>query len=178
MFKLQVQDDKNDPRSWHDVKGSDGSAQTPAQLPCVVSAVPRSDIGRPRGTIGLFGEYLDDPANRVGTVKTRGRSAQDFDAFDLIEGDGLERGGAHRDRTHTQTVDQHQRLPGIGAAQKHAGGGTRTAIDRDFNARLTLQQLRQALRAAAQDLVGTDHRDIGQQVRDRLRGTRCGDSHW
>lgn len=28
MFKMQVQDDKNDPRSWHDVKGPDGSVQT------------------------------------------------------------------------------------------------------------------------------------------------------
>lgn len=24
MFKMQVQDDKNDPRSWHDVKGPGG----------------------------------------------------------------------------------------------------------------------------------------------------------
>ena len=28
MFKMQVQDDKDDPRSWHDVKGADGSALT------------------------------------------------------------------------------------------------------------------------------------------------------
>jgi hypothetical protein len=28
MFKLQRQDDKNDPRSWHDVKGADGSVLT------------------------------------------------------------------------------------------------------------------------------------------------------
>ena len=28
MFKLQRQDDKNDPRSWHDVKGPDGSVLT------------------------------------------------------------------------------------------------------------------------------------------------------
>ena len=28
MYKLQVQDDKNDPRSWHDVKGSDGTVLT------------------------------------------------------------------------------------------------------------------------------------------------------
>lgn len=26
MFKMQVQDDENDPRSWHDVKGPEGSA--------------------------------------------------------------------------------------------------------------------------------------------------------
>jgi hypothetical protein len=25
MFKMQVQDDENDPRSWHDVRGPDGS---------------------------------------------------------------------------------------------------------------------------------------------------------
>ena len=25
MFKLQVQDDENDPRSWHDVRRPDGS---------------------------------------------------------------------------------------------------------------------------------------------------------
>ncbi|HEV2007779.1 MAG TPA: hypothetical protein VGQ88_03560 [Burkholderiales bacterium] len=25
MFKMQVQDDENDPRSWHDVKGPEGS---------------------------------------------------------------------------------------------------------------------------------------------------------
>ena len=28
MFKLQVQDDKNNPRSWHDVIGPDGSLLT------------------------------------------------------------------------------------------------------------------------------------------------------
>lgn len=28
MFKMQVQDNKDDPRSWHDVKGPDGSALT------------------------------------------------------------------------------------------------------------------------------------------------------
>jgi len=28
MFKLQRQDDKDDPRSWHDVKGPDGSVLT------------------------------------------------------------------------------------------------------------------------------------------------------
>lgn len=28
MFKMQVQDDKNDPRSWHDVKGPDGRLLT------------------------------------------------------------------------------------------------------------------------------------------------------
>ena len=28
MFKLQRQDDKNDSRSWHDVKGPDGSVLT------------------------------------------------------------------------------------------------------------------------------------------------------
>ena len=28
MFKLQVQDDKNNPRSWHDVKSADGSLLT------------------------------------------------------------------------------------------------------------------------------------------------------
>jgi hypothetical protein len=26
MFKMQVQDDENDPRSWHDVRGADGAA--------------------------------------------------------------------------------------------------------------------------------------------------------
>jgi len=25
MFKMQLQDDENDPRSWHDVRGPDGS---------------------------------------------------------------------------------------------------------------------------------------------------------
>ena len=25
MFKMQVQDDKNDPESWHDVRGPDGA---------------------------------------------------------------------------------------------------------------------------------------------------------
>jgi hypothetical protein len=25
MFKMQVQDDEDDPRSWHDVRGPDGS---------------------------------------------------------------------------------------------------------------------------------------------------------
>lgn len=25
MYKMQVQDDANDPRSWHDVRGPDGS---------------------------------------------------------------------------------------------------------------------------------------------------------
>ena len=28
MFKMQVQDDKDDPRSWHDVKAPDGSLLT------------------------------------------------------------------------------------------------------------------------------------------------------
>jgi hypothetical protein len=28
MFKLQVQDDENDPRSWHDVRGPDGAPLT------------------------------------------------------------------------------------------------------------------------------------------------------
>ena len=28
MFKMQVQDDENDPRSWHDVRGPDGSLLT------------------------------------------------------------------------------------------------------------------------------------------------------
>jgi len=28
MFKMQVQDDKNDPRSWHDVKGPGGTLLT------------------------------------------------------------------------------------------------------------------------------------------------------
>lgn len=28
MFKMQVQDDANDPRSWHDVTGPDGSPLT------------------------------------------------------------------------------------------------------------------------------------------------------
>jgi hypothetical protein len=28
MFKLQAQDDANDPRSWHDVRGPDGSLLT------------------------------------------------------------------------------------------------------------------------------------------------------
>jgi len=28
MFKMQVQDDKDDPRTWHDIKGPDGSVLT------------------------------------------------------------------------------------------------------------------------------------------------------
>ena len=28
MFKMQVQDDKDNPRSWHDVKSSDGAVLT------------------------------------------------------------------------------------------------------------------------------------------------------
>ena len=28
MYKMQVQDDKNNPRSWHDVRGPDGSVLT------------------------------------------------------------------------------------------------------------------------------------------------------
>ena len=28
MFKMQIQDDENNPRSWHDVTGSDGKALT------------------------------------------------------------------------------------------------------------------------------------------------------
>ena len=28
MFKMQMQDDENDPRSWHDVRGADGSLLT------------------------------------------------------------------------------------------------------------------------------------------------------
>ena len=40
MFKMQVQDDENDPRSWHDVRGPEGSllifeseAEARARLP-------------------------------------------------------------------------------------------------------------------------------------------------
>jgi hypothetical protein len=28
MFKLQVQEDENDPQAWHDVKGADGKLLT------------------------------------------------------------------------------------------------------------------------------------------------------
>jgi len=28
MFKMQLQDNKDDPRSWHDIKGPDGSVLT------------------------------------------------------------------------------------------------------------------------------------------------------
>jgi hypothetical protein len=30
MFKLQVQEDDNDPQAWHEVKGPDGYAQSPS----------------------------------------------------------------------------------------------------------------------------------------------------
>ena len=80
---------------------------------------------------------------------------------------------ADRRRSHAQAVDQHQRLAGVGAAQERAGRGAGTAVDRDLDAGLPLQQLRQALRAAAQDFVGLDDRQVGEQIGDRLWRPRC-----
>ena len=49
------------------------------------------------------------------------------------------------------------------------------AVLHDLDARLALQELGEAQDAGAGDLLGADHRDVGEHVGDRLRLPRRGD---
>jgi hypothetical protein len=117
-------------------------------------------------------ENLDDATDRIGAIQVRCRAAQDFDVVDRIYRDGFQCRGARSGRAHPLAVDQHQRLVAVGAAQEHAAGRCRAAVHDDLDPGYASQQLGEALRAGAGDFFGADHRDVGDELRWRLRPAR------
>ena len=146
------------------------------RVPGVVGAVARADVARERPAAATR-EHLDDAADGIGAVEARRGSAQDLYPLDLVERNRLQGRGARRRRGEPQAIDQHQRLVAVGAAQEHAGHRTGTAVLHDLHARLALQEIGQSLRTRARDFLGSDHRDVGQHVADRLRLARGGHRH-
>jgi hypothetical protein len=154
--------------------GARAARRTGRELPRVVRAVAHARARLRRARRGAR-EHLDDAADRVGAVQARRGSAQDLDALDLVERDGLERRRARRSGRDAQPVDQHQRLRRVGATQEHARRAARPAVLHDLDAGLSLQELGEALRAAAPDLFGIDDGHVGEEVGDPLGHARRGD---
>ena len=125
----------------------------------------------------LAREHLDDAAQRVGPVKAGCGATQYLDALDLLQGDRFQRCGAAGRRADAQSIDEHQRLSGVRAAEKHAAGRSRPAIGDDLDTGLTLQQGSESPRASTRDFLRADDRDVGQQVGQRLLGAHRSDDH-
>src|SRR5690606_31835452 len=107
-------------------------------------------------TVVAAGEDLDHAADRLRAVQARTRAAHGLDAVDLVDRQVLERGQPGADRAHAHAVDEHQHLVGLGAAHEHVAQLARPALVADVDAGAAAQQVGQAARLAAHDLVVVD----------------------
>ena len=118
------------------------------------------------------GEDLDDPADGVGAVEARRGSAQDLDMVDLVERNRFQRRRAAGRRGDAHAVDQDQRLRCVRAPQEDPRSCAGTAVARDLDPGLALQQRHEAVAAALRNLVGADDRHVGNEVDGRLGPAR------
>ena len=116
----------------------------------------------------MAGEDMDHPRNGIGSVQTGCGSAQDFDAFDLVERHTFQRRGARGRRTHSQSVDQHQRVAAVAAADANRGVGSVSALLGDFQPGLGLEQFYERRLARGGDLALADHGDIADDRANAL----------
>ncbi len=128
-----------------------------------------------RRTFALARENLDYPGDGVGTVERTRRPAQNFYAFDLVEGNVFQRRRSHGRRGQALAIDKHQRLLRTAAAYADGGRGADTAVGRDLQPGLGLQQAGQAGLRRALDLLAGDDADIARQNARALGYARCGD---
>src|SRR5439155_14891625 len=140
---------------------------------------------RPVGRAGVGGEhavaaareYLDHAADRVGAVKARRGAAQNLDMVDLLERNRFERSRAIARRADAQAVDQHQRVPAVGAAQKDRARGAGPAVHGDLDSRHAGEQFGEALRSRARHVLGANDCYVGDETLERLWTPRCGDKN-
>ncbi len=118
-------------------------------------------LDRPRGTrrpMRLAGDDVDDPAHGVGAVDRALRPAQDLDPLDVVERDRgeIELVAGGRGVVDAHAVDQHQRVPGLAAAQVHfrRAAGAAQFDHRDAGHRA--QQIGNRGRRGLLDLVAGD----------------------
>jgi hypothetical protein len=132
-----------------------------------MAAAPQTG-GEPRHPSALAGEDLDHPRYGIGSVQTGCGSAQNFDAFDLVERHAFQRRGARCRRAHSQSVDQHQRVAAVAAADANRGVGSSSALLGDFQPGLGLEQLHERRLARGGDLALADHGDIADDRANAL----------
>ena len=113
-------------------------------------------------------EYLDHAADRIGAVKARRGAAQNLDMVDLLERNRFERSRAIARRADAQSVEQHQRVAAVGAAQEDRARRAGPAVHRDLYAWDAGEQFGEALRACARDLLGSDRGHVGDEFGKRL----------
>jgi hypothetical protein len=105
----------------------------------------------------VAGKDLDHTTDSVGAVKARARTAHDFDVVDLLHRKLLERRQPGGDRTDPHAVDQHQRMSGVGAAQKQRRLLADAAGLRKRHARQAVEQIDHRYRLQPFDIGAADH---------------------
>jgi hypothetical protein len=131
-----------------------------------------------RGEKGLRripGEYLDHAADGIGAPQRGARTAHDLDAFDLRQRQVREIGRALGGRIDAHAIHQHQRMPGVAAAQEQRAGLARAARAGDVDACLAREQGQQVGRLAALDVIAREHGDRGEGFIGRHRRAIGGD---
>ena len=91
-----------------------------AALECLVAASGQAQARLQAGAITTAGKDLDHPANGIAAIHRRARAAQHFDTFDLIHIEKLQAAVAGGGVGDAHTIDQHQALGGLGAADEDA----------------------------------------------------------
>ena len=119
-----------------------------------------------------LGDDVDDAVDGVGPPERAARSADDFDAVDVLEQDVLDFpvGAGEERRVDAPPVDEDEhraREPAAEAAYPYRG---LAGVDaRDLHAGSQPQRLRQGLRSRAPDVLLGDDEHRGRSVRHRLR---------
>src|SRR5690606_38973896 len=153
------------------------AADAGAGLAQAVAADAQPHARRERAVVAA-GEDLDHAADRFRAVQARARTAHDLDAVDLVDRQVLERSQPGADRAHAHAVDQHQHLVGLGAAHEHVAQLAVAALVADVDAGAAAQQVGEAARLAAHDLVVVDDLGREQAVGQRDPGAGGGDHHF
>ncbi|MNP30063.1 hypothetical protein D3C76_1231210 [compost metagenome] len=109
------------------------------------------------GAAAAAGKDLDHAADGVAAIHRRARAAQDFHAFDLIDVEKLQATVTGRGIGDAHTVDQHQALSCLGAADENARQAAAATGRRDLHAGHAGQQVGDAARLQAVDVGAGEH---------------------
>src|SRR5262249_14084777 len=146
------------------------SREASLALPGAVGAATDAQR-RCQRALALACEDLDDAADGVRAVQARARTAHDLDPIDLIDWQVLKRRRARRYPADAETVDEHQRLVGLGAAYENRADLAEPAGIGYLDTRKAIEQVLNRTRLQALDIIARDHGDRGQRLVDRFRHT-------
>ena len=163
--------------------GHAAAAERAAGRAADAAVAERSDLQLPFAALraALAGDDVDGPADRVGAVERRRRSAQHLDAIEVDDAEVREEAGdvalRRRRVAEPHAIDQDRRGIRAQAADAERAELAGTAGVAHLDAGRQAHHVGERHGVARRDLLRVDHADRFRRLERRLRQPRGGDDH-